>query len=338
MIRKIAISLLYRFPFLTKYFLGGNGFVFMLHRILPSQERNKYEWNKSLAITPEGIEKWVNYFREKGYDFVSMDEVYNRLKKKKSKPFIAFTMDDGYRDNLTYGLPVFRKLDIPCTIYVSNCFPENKAIYWWYFLEDYVKSNNELDLTKIGLSYSRKYGDEERKGVYDEVREILRKGTYQNHLDFTENICGIKNLKELNIHNNLTWEEVIQLSNEPLVTIGGHTLHHVSLGNQSPEVCSNEILDGNKKLAAKIQKNIHHFAYPYGSLDDVNDKLFVDLKQAGIKTAVLNHPGSNFYCSSPQNYSIPRMGLTDETPISRIESLLTGKLHLEFNGLRKKIV
>ena len=154
MLNKLIISLCYKLPSLTKSLLGGRGFVFMLHRVLPQEERG-FDWNKSLAISPESIERWVKFFRNKGFDIVSMDEVCKRIKTSKGRKFVAFTMDDGYKDNLSYGLPVLQKLNVPCTIYVSNCFPNNKAVYWWYFLEEYVKENNAIDLREIGIKYKK---------------------------------------------------------------------------------------------------------------------------------------------------------------------------------------
>ncbi len=337
MLHKILISLFYRFPFLTKKILRGKGFVFMLHRVLPAEERG-YEWNKSLAISPEALEKWVSFFKQKGFDVVSMDEVYRRVRSKKSKPFVAFTMDDGYKDNLTYGLPILEKLNIPCTIYVANCFPNNQAIYWWYFLEEYINENSKIDLTPLGISYSSHISDENKKSVYDEVRELLRKSTYAVHKKFALEICGIQDLNALNNRFNLTWEEVQQLSEHSLITIGGHTKSHVSLANQTKESANTEIQLGTEELEKKLSQSIRHFAYPYGSLDDVSNSLFDPLAQSGYQTAVLNHPGSIFYDGSNHLFQIPRMGLSDETSRERLSELMEGKLHLNFNGVKKRII
>ena len=337
MLNKLIISLCYKLPFLTKNLLGGRGFVFMLHRVLPKEERG-FDWNKSLAISPESIERWVNFFRNKGFDIISMDEVCKRIKANKGRKFVAFTMDDGYRDNLSYGLPVLQKLNVPCTVYVSNCFPNNKAVYWWYFLEEYVKENNVIDLREIGIKYKKKFTTNEKNTVYSEVRELLRKTDYQAQLDFAVKVCQISNLEEINKTLNLTWDEVKKLSDDPLITIGGHTVHHVSLKNQSNALAQNEIAEGTQELSDKIGMSIEHFAYPYGSKDDYSFDLIELLEKNKYKSAVINHPGSILSNTRDAMFSIPRMGLTDETPIDRINDLFSGKVHLNFNGISKEYI
>lgn len=334
MIDKLLTSIYYRLPFLAKWRLSGKGFIFMLHRVLPAEFNTKHQWNKGLAITPEGLERWVIYFRNLGFDLVSMDEAHRRKNSKNSKPFIALTMDDGYKDNLTYGLPLLERLQVPCTIYVSNCFPNNTAVYWWYFLEEYLSANSAINLNAIGIDYQKKFSEGDRKLVYDEVRELLRKSSYKTHLAFAHDICGIKNLESLNTELNLTWSEVQTLDENPLITIGGHTQHHVSLKNQTPEDIEFEISQGTTELNKHLKASTRHFAYPYGSLDDVSTDLFAHLQSVGYQTAVLNHPGSIFN-GSETDFQIPRMGLSDDTNEARILDLLSGRLHLNFNGLRR---
>ena len=72
--------------------------------------------------------------------------------------------------------------------------------------------------------------------------------------------------------------------------------------------------------------------------DDADRSLFPILEKNGFKTGVLNHPGSVFKCKEDKIFDMPRIGLTDETELSKIESLIEGKLHLDFNGLNKKII
>ena len=337
MFNKLLIKLYYKLPFLPKRLLSGKGFVFMLHRVLPKEERG-FDWNKGLAISPESLEKWINLFRKKGFDIVSMDEVCERVKTKKGRKFIAFTMDDGYKDNLTFGLPILKELNIPCTVYVSNCFPNNKAVYWWYFLEDYLKNNSKIDLRPIGINYSKFFSGQEGFVIYNEVRELLRTSDYRTHLAFATKVCGIVNLKELNESLNLTWDEVKELSNDPLITIGGHTLHHVSLRNQPKEVIAEEIFEGTNELSNHLKIPVKHFAYPYGSKDDFSIELISFLEKSKYETAVINHPGSILLNSKTSLFSIPRMGLTDETSLERINDLFSGKVHLNFNGISKEYI
>jgi peptidoglycan/xylan/chitin deacetylase (PgdA/CDA1 family) len=78
----------------------------MLHRVLPKMERNAYSLNKDLAITPEKLEEFILFFKQKGYVFISLDELADWLDGKINiqQKFICLTFDDGYQDNLIHGL------------------------------------------------------------------------------------------------------------------------------------------------------------------------------------------------------------------------------------------
>ena len=332
-------SFKYRFyksqPQLIKKHYSGLGHIFMLHRILPKEEKEQYEFNKTLAITPEGLEKFILKFKEQGFNFISMNEFSEQIKSKSNKKFIVFTIDDGYKDNLIHGLPIFEKHNVPFTLYVSNCFPNNQAIYWWYFLEDFVKSNKVIDLRGIGIDYCESIIDPST--TFYKVRELLRISDYDVHKKFAKDICQINNheLLHLNKKLNLTWNEIKSLSQNILVEIGGHTMHHVSLNYLSEKQSGNQILDSKNELERQIDKPVNHFAFPYGSLDDASAKEYKLLTKFGFKSAVYNHPGG-IYKNTP-SYQFPRLGLSDETTLSRLNQFFSGQLHLNFNGLNKTI-
>ncbi|MDG1516386.1 MAG: polysaccharide deacetylase family protein [Flavobacteriales bacterium] len=338
MIKRIKTSIYSRNSRLTKRFLSGKGFIFMLHRVLLNEERIKYTWNKGLAISPEKLEEWVLFFRSKKMDVISLDEALVRCENNDRRKFVVITLDDGYKDNLTIGLPLFKKLNIPVTIYISTCFPDNKTIYWWYFLEEFILKNNSIDLNSIGLDITfRCESVEEKNKAYNYIREVLRRADYATHVNFAHKVCGLSDLEGLNKKLNLSWGEVKELSEEPLVTIGAHTMHHVSLANQKEELAKVEILQSKSEIEAKINKKVDHFAYPYGSLDDGSKREFFILKKAGFKSAVFNHPGSLFSVDGENKFKIPRMGLTDETSKRKVVDLFEGKVHLNFNGVNKTI-
>ena len=338
MIKRIKTSIYSRSSRLTKIFLSGKGFIFMLHRILPNEERSKYTWNKGLAISPEKLEEWISFFRAQKMDVISLDEALVRCENNDQRKFVVITLDDGYKDSLTIGLPLFNKLNIPVTIYISTCFPNNKTIYWWYFLEEYILKNNSIDLSVIGLDIKFNCESlEEKNKAYNFIREELRRADYYTHANFAYKVCSLTNLEVLNKSLNLSWDEVRELSESPLITIGAHTIHHVSLANQKEELTKNEILQCKSQIEAKINKRVDHFAYPYGSLDDGSKREFSLLEKAGFKSAVFNHPGSFFSVYGENKFKIPRMGLTDETSKRKVFDLFEGKVHLNFNGVNKTI-
>ena len=340
MISRLKTSILSRSKILTRRSLSGEGHILMLHRVLHENQRDEYKFNRDLAITPKGLERNIKRLKALNYDFISIGEVEGRLKKPFREKWVVFTLDDGYSDNLNIALPIFEKHNIPFTIYVSNCFPNNNAIYWWYDLEKYILNNDSVDLNPININLKvSNQSEEEKTKNYKTIRELLRKGDLNLHKSFLVNVVGASLNEYFLKHSsiNLTWEELASLNKHPLVTIGAHTLNHLSLKNQNDENVKVQIIKGLEEMEARLGCKISHFAYPYGSLDDVDLRSVHVLKSKNVKSAVLNHPGGIFKEHINYPYQLPRMGLSDETSAERLDDFLSGKLHLNFNGVDKVI-
>lgn len=228
-----------------KAFHPALGEVWMLHRVVPECQRSACKEQYDLEITPAYLEKKILEYQEKGYEFVSIEEVYRRLQNPKFKiqnsKFVAITLDDGYRDNLTAGLPVFKKHEVPFVVYVTTDFIDNKSEMWWYPGQ------------KLALSM----------------------------------------------------DELIQLDNEPLCTIGAHTLSHPKLDTLSLEEQQREIVEAKSKLEQWLGHPIVHFSYPHGAHTAETKQLAV---QAGFST-ILCAWGGKVRVGHVSN-DIPRVAVT----------------------------
>jgi len=98
----------------------AEGVIFMLHRVT-REPVAEFEPNRILKITPEFLESVIRHVMEAGFEFLALDEIPERLRSPRpGRPFACFTFDDGYRDNLTCALPIFRRFGIPLTVYVPT--------------------------------------------------------------------------------------------------------------------------------------------------------------------------------------------------------------------------
>ena len=323
--------------FFSKPLVGGKAHVFMLHRVLPENLRIKYDYNKDLAISPEALESFIKLLHRKGFKFVSLDELSEKLESRKwgKDKYICFTLDDGYRDNITFGLPIFEKHQVPFAIYVTNCFPNGNAHFWWYWLEEKVK--NEEEITFREKTYLIK-SEEEKLSAYNTISEQIKNCS---PIEREELITNFFNKTTSSIEKEceelaLNWEELIAISTHPLITLGSHTSNHYSLAHLSEFEMQKEIGGGKIELEEKIEKEIRHFAYPYGSLKDANDREFNFIKSLGFKTATLNHPGNVFSSSLSNRFLLPRYPLGNNTPLEKLEYYLNGIQHFSINGWSKK--
>lgn len=248
---------------------GALGVVYMLHHIA-EKSSSRIPTNEDLKVSPRFLESIIIKYKKQGFTFVSLDQLSEiiSLDQMPSFPFIAITIDDGYLDNYNNAFPIFIKHQIPFAIFISTDFVDKKAILWWDVIEDLILQNKEI---KIG---DRRYSCNSFQEKWDAFR-ILRERIMQLNQDcimeslqqmFSNyNIDWLKPIKE----KAMTWDQIKELSNHPLCTIGGHTVSHPVLNKLDDATLKWEIEEGVKRIEKETGISVNHFAYPYGSAKEI---------------------------------------------------------------------
>lgn len=91
---------------------------------------------------------------------------------------------------------------------------------------------------------------------------------------------------------SLTKQELITLSQNPLIEIGAHTMNHPHLSTLSIMEQEYEISDSKKKLEDLLNKPITLFSYPFGGAEDFNNKTIEILKKTGLECSCTTIRGS----------------------------------------------
>lgn len=123
----------------------AKGFIFMLHRVADWDD-NSIIWNENMKVSPAKLDAILSEISRK-YDVIRLEDVPSWLVSNHKRKFAVFTMDDGYKDNLTNALPVFKKHNLPYTIFLATDFMDGKAILWWYVIEDLILEYDEIVLS-----------------------------------------------------------------------------------------------------------------------------------------------------------------------------------------------
>ncbi len=269
-----------------------SGIIYMLHRCSPFDDGCLFP-NENMKVSPEFLKKFI-LEKKKTHEFISLDELENRLKSgtNNKQKFIVMTFDDGYKDNLTYAYPVFKELNVPFTIYVTTSFPDRTAFLWWFILEDILISN-----TVITLSNGQIFSCETRKQkeeCFMQIRELILKldqsdlpnefnkllGQYAYHPEsYIDKLC-------------LTWDELKQLSDSNCCTIGAHTANHKTLNQLTKLELNEELRLGKQILEERLNRSINHFAFPFGTSNEVGDREITAAQQCGFTTSALAFGGT----------------------------------------------
>ncbi len=270
----------------------AKGAVIMLHRVSKRVDGHLPN-NEHLKVSPDFLEKVIIKYKKAGFLFLSLDQLYNVIidRSNITKPFVCFTMDDGYLDNFEIAYPIFKKYHIPFAVFVATDFPDKKAILWWYVLEELI-----LNTTEIKLSDGSKYTCrtfQEKWDTFRYLRErilLLNQNNLINELNelFTNYqldwLAPIQNL-------SMNWEHVKSLTQEPLCTIGGHTVTHVALNKLSMENLDSEIMNGIDIIKSHTGYEPVYFAYPYGSEKENGEREYNYIKNSNIKMAFISYGG-----------------------------------------------
>ncbi len=321
---------------MVKPFYGGVGHILMLHRVVPSGNEPRIHNHLSLEITPKHLDNILGYLSNAGYDFISIEEVPDRLKVKSKKRFIVVTFDDGYNDNLQYALPVFEKYAVPFTIYLCNDFPDNKIFLWWYMLEDVLLRNNELAFSADGEHYSF---DSSTKLKKEKVFNKIRKRKNDGHISdqALKSLFQNQGIDTDNYPNDkvLQWNEIKKLAAHPLVTIGAHTASHSSLKTLKEEELLHEVRDAKMKLEEAIGKPVDHIAYPFGSPAEVGRREIELVRKLGFETAVTTSLGNIHPVHIGQLHCLPRISINSLTSISVLKAQLSGVIPMVENKFKR---
>jgi len=291
-------------------FYSGLGSILLFHRVLPERDMI-HKLIKNMVVTPDYLESCIIYFLQQDYQILSLDKMSDCLKSgRNKKKFVCFTFDDGYVDIYRYVYPLFKKYNLPFAAFITTGFPDKEAFIWWEMLEDMLLTKDCLKCAKIvsgnNLSCSTWAEKKSLLKVLLKVFTIYKQGELQDILQ------GLLGLDKMDIYKKqegivASWEQIIEMSNNPNVTIGSHTVNHLGLNYLSPKEIEYEVAKSKEILESKIKRKVEHFSYPFGSKSESGNREIAILKKHGFKTATTTRPGNIFPEHSGCLESLPRI-------------------------------
>jgi peptidoglycan/xylan/chitin deacetylase (PgdA/CDA1 family) len=326
--------------YLLRPIFAGVGAIFMLHHVRPSSDA-QFQPNRHLEVEPEFLRAMLAHLRALDVDIVTMDEVHQRLSERNfARRFACFTLDDGYRDNRDFALAVMREFDAPLTVYVASDFAEGTGRLWWIALEMVIAraSAIEAPIGGDGVRFDTST-PAAKQAAFDRLHDWLRAlpGEHDVQREISA-LCTRHGVDDGTIARDLcmSWEELKAFADDPLVTIGAHTITHCDLARQSEATAAFEIATSRARIEAALQKPVLHFAYPYGDRIAAGQREFALARSAGFKTAVTTRPGMIFPESAAHLTALQRVSLNGNYQDARILPVLTsGAATAVWNGFRR---
>jgi peptidoglycan/xylan/chitin deacetylase (PgdA/CDA1 family) len=325
---------------LLRPIFAGVGAIFMLHHVRPQRDA-EFQPNRHLEVTPEFLRAMLSHLRSAGVDVITMDEVHRRLAGRDfSRRFACFTLDDGYRDNRDFALPVMREFDAPFTVFVASDFAEGCGRLWWIALEMVIAKASSIEASIGGVAVRLDTATPAAKqAAFDRLHGWLRRLPGEHDIEREVGaLCARHGVDEAAICRELcmSWDELKSFANDSLIGFGAHSITHCNLARQREEVASKEMTVSRARIEAALQRPILHLAYPYGDKIAAGAREFALAQAAGFKTAVTTRPGMIFPGSAGHLTALPRVSLNGNYQDTRILPVLTsGAATAMWNGFRR---
>ncbi len=290
----------------------AKGIIFTMHRVLPDAPA-RFSPNAILQITPDFLDFTIRRIRQLGLEIVSLDEAIARIENPAPTPkFAVLTFDDAYRDNLEHALPVLRHNQAPFTLYVPTALVDGVGQVWWQALEDIIANQKAIQVTYLGVTdYLACDSLSEKLDTYNEVYWRMRQMPEKDRVALIRELAFQYGL-DLDKHCRsliMDWSELRLFAEDPLCTIGAHTVHHYELAKLDLMQARNEIEQSIKVIAAQFGRVPKHLSYPIGGTVSASDREYDLARNIGLRSAVTTRPGGVYHADKDRLHALPRVSL-----------------------------
>jgi len=275
--------------------------VAIYHSISERATRGWGPWE--YAITPKTFERQLSYF-DRNYTVLSLDHFVKWLVDNEPIPrdSVVLTFDDAYRDFRTEALPLLENHGFPATVYISTALlGEGPQAPFEHRLGTALSGQKKLNITVGELSVdTRLRTREDVIDCYEYIRSNLKSSSPKQRDRFFEAVDVDLVSKDIILDS----EELKQIHQHPLVTIGSHGHEHVPFTALSSEEQKANVEASRNHLKKVLTTPPRHFSFPYGSF---NSSAIHAVENAGFESAVTtqSRPISSRDWGRP--YTIPRI-------------------------------
>jgi peptidoglycan/xylan/chitin deacetylase (PgdA/CDA1 family) len=274
--------------------VGGAGVILRFEHVRP-QRAGFFQPLKASEITPKFLDRTVRALKRWRYDIVTVDEACRRaVIMAQRRRFVCLTFDGCTKDFITGAYPILARHRVPFTIYVPTAFPDGVGQPWWLALEQIIAKEirvslmidrNERHFTVRTLT--------EKYELFELLSSWLRQLAPSDLSAAISDLCKryAVDLAKLSREASMDWGDLTTLAADPLVTIGCATVNYSALSNLKDADATREMTMGRAVAETALQRDLMHFAYPFGDRTSFRRAHVVMAEELGFHSAVSTIPG-----------------------------------------------
>ncbi|MGH8379958.1 polysaccharide deacetylase family protein [Pseudomonas sp.] len=292
--------------------LRGAGVILMLHRVLADDSSAALPHRNELCVGPEAFERLLRWL-QRHFDCVHLMDLLKTHEhpRSSSRPKVALTFDDGWRDNALHAFPLLQQYQVPASIFLSTDFIGSRQRFWWESLgETLWGSHGEAprrvlieQLRKIGRPLPAAYFMNERPHARSQVlAKYLQslKTLSPQALHLLTDACPNESLPQA-----LDWNQVRHLESSGLISFGPHGASHALLPGLDDQRLEEELSRSHYALQQGCKQPLPVYCYPNGDHDArVRERLAAHRYPFALSTRAGICQG----CDDP--LALPRIGVS----------------------------
>ena len=306
MLKKCIINLVGLFLRLFCYRLlikRGECVVFMLHRVLYTDQ--DLPLDNALYVSVPKFEKMIKTL-SKNFKFV---DLFHWVKSPENSRCCAITFDDGWKDNYDNAFPILKKYNVPATIFVSAGMVNTNNKFWFYKVEEIIKSSEPNEILKYfkdimnidSLNIARKA--DLSWIVVDNLKKYSML-TIDRIIDDVEKHYKIMYKHERTL---LNWDEIKEMSKYG-IAFGSHGLNHAVFTELTDDILTDEVVRSKQILKSKDIYYVPMMSFPNGTY---NQNVISICEGNGYEVLLT---ASTKKCGEGNaNMLIHRIGINDDT-------------------------
>jgi peptidoglycan/xylan/chitin deacetylase (PgdA/CDA1 family) len=276
--------------------------------VRPPSDLPRLAGYRAICNSKDCLEALLDHVQAMNLEVVSMDAVPGRVRQPGGRRFVAFTFDDGCRDNLEWVCPMFARRGWPLTLYICPGLTDGTAPLWWHYFEELVHRVEMVELEELDLRLPTSTRAE-RELAYDALCTAIRASDQRLANQRAGELLHRHGIDWQQAPGTalMNWEEIQTLSQSPLVTLGAHSLTHRTLKLLDDDELEREMRGSKQVLEERIGRPVRHFSYPFGGRNAVDERVAAMGVQCGFETLVTTRGGNLFAAHQDHLSALPRV-------------------------------
>lgn len=182
---------------------------------------------------------------------------------------VVVTFDGAYADISYTAKKILERYQVLTTVFSSSANIIKRGQFWWDTLEDYFVANRfcgqlEVEIDNKVLKWPLRTQLDKFKAYYDLYSVLIDKTAAQQEDILSQIIQSIDlQAEELDCHRTMDAQELKELDESDLISIGGHTHNGVKLSSLSQWQQAEEISTNKNVLEEVLGHKIEYFSYPF---------------------------------------------------------------------------